>query len=210
MKCHEAQQAFGTYWDLVDDDSRKAAVNQHLLSCPNCSEEFHIWEESMHLIRSATKQKEDSSVPDSISGKVMQRIYQEDTWRVPIQNRVYRFSDKLRSRLVLSIAICLSLFLYSLIFAIVGNDAMELETASSDIFDIQVPQEHLATNISNEKSMDGHEMGTAVASLSTSFIEPLRFQIGSMQSSPQYMLVLSFLGLVYCFLIMSWFLRTRS
>jgi hypothetical protein len=205
MTCRETQELFGLYWDLPDGDVNKVLVDEHLKSCENCSADFRVWEQSMYLIRTASHEKEEIVQELSISDKVMSRIYHEESWRIPIQNRIYVISDKWRARLTWTIAICLTIFLYSFVYSIFEKSTFETDAS---IFDVRAPQEHQAT--SSSKSILGDDMGTAVASLNTGFIEPLQFPVGPLESGSQNLLVLSFLGLVYCFLILSWVLRIRS
>lgn len=104
MKCSEIQELFGVYWDLPNDDLRRTAVDEHIATCAECAEEFQIWEESTILIRTAAI---DSELPDyepMVSGKVMSRIYEDESWRIPVSERMYTISYKLRRNLTAVIA----------------------------------------------------------------------------------------------------------
>jgi hypothetical protein len=209
MKCSEIQELFGVYWDLPNDDLRRAAVDEHILTCAECAEEFQIWEESTILIRTAAIESELPDYEPMVSGKVMNRIYENESWRIPVSERMYAISYTLRRNLTAVIAFCLALFVFSFLFAIVydGTPQSSIATADNSLFDLQAPQ---ALKTSGTESMNGHKMGDAVASLNPSFMEPLRFHVGPIHSYPHYLLVVSILGLIATIIIMNWLSRTKA
>lgn len=209
MKCSEIQELFGVYWDLPNDDLRRAAVDEHILTCAECAEEFQIWEESTILIRTAAIESELPDYEPMVSGKVMNRIYENESWRIPVSERMYAISYTLRRNLTAVIAFCLALFVFSFLFAIVydGTPQSSIATADNSLFDLQAPQ---ALKSSGTESMNGHKMGDAVASLNPSFMEPLRFHVGPIHSYPHYLLVVSILGLIATIIIMNWLSRTKA
>ncbi|MFC5448105.1 anti-sigma factor family protein [Paenibacillus aestuarii] len=209
MKCNDIQELFGIYWDLPNDDLRRAAVDKHIATCLSCAEEFRIWEESTVLIRTATIEDELPDYEPAVSNKVMDRIYQDETWRVPVTERIYSISYNLRRNLTAVIAFCLALFIFSFLFAVVYNGEPQSTIASADnsLFDMEAPQ---ALKSTTSESMNGHKMVDAVASLNPSFMEPLRFHVGPIHSYPHYLLVISILGLICTMLIMNWLSRTHK
>ena len=209
MKCSEIQELFGVYWDLPNDDLRRAAVDEHIITCAECAEEFQIWEESTILIRTAAIESELPDYEPMVSGKVMNRIYENESWRIPVSERMYAISYTLRRNLTAVIAFCLALFVFSFLFAIVyeGTPQSSIATADNSLFDLQAPQ---ALKTSGSESMNGHKMGDAVASLNPSFMEPLRFHVGPIHSYPHYLLVVSILGLIATIIIMNWLSRTKA
>lgn len=209
MKCSDIQELFGIYWDLPNDDLRRAAVDEHLETCSACAEEFQIWEESMILIRTAATDEEFIEFEPVISNKVMNRIYEDETWRIPVSERMYAISYNLRRNLTAMIAFCLALFVFSFLFAIVydGSPQSSMASADNSFYDLEAPQ---ALKSSGTESMNGHQLGDAVASLNPSFMEPLRFHVGPIHSYPHYLLVVSLLGLVATIIIMNWLSRTRN
>lgn len=108
------------------------------------------------------------------------------------------------------IACSLALFVISFLFAIIYDNGSEVSLASAEpsMFDLQAPQALDAGN--TNVSMNGHSMGSAVASLNPSFMEPLRFNVGPIHSYPHYLLVVSILGLIGTMLVMSWLSRTKA
>ncbi|MEC0226933.1 anti-sigma factor family protein [Paenibacillus alba] len=209
MKCSEIQELFGVYWDLPNDDLRRVAVDKHIATCAECAEEFQIWEESTMLIRTAAI---DSELPDyepKVSNMVMNRIYENESWRLPVTERMYAISYKLRRNLTAVIAFCIALFVFSFLFAVVyeGTPQSTIASADNSLFDLQAPQ---ALKSTNAESMNGHKMKDAVASLNPSFMEPLRFHVGPIYSYPHYLLVVSILGLIATIIIMNWLSRTKT
>ncbi|SEB63977.1 zf-HC2 domain-containing protein [Paenibacillus sp. GP183] len=210
MKCSDIQELFGDYWDLPNDDLRRAAVDSHIKTCPSCKEEFQIWEESTVLIRSAVESKAESDYRHAVSDRVMTRIYHDESWRIPVPNRMYAISHNLRRNLTTVIAFSLALFVVSFLFSILNDRSTgaSLASSGSSMNDLQAPKVFVPSD--NSASLNGHSLGTAVASLNTGFMEPLRFNVGPIHSYPHYLLVVSILGLIATMLIMNWFSRTKA
>jgi hypothetical protein len=209
MRCSDIQELFGDYWDLPNDDLRRASVDKHIKNCQSCANEFQIWAESSVLIRSAAQDGSDSGYHHAVSDKVMKRIYQEESWRIPIPDRMYAISYSLRRNVTMVIAFSIALFVFSFLFSAIYDNSPEPSVASagSSLYDLQAPKALDSNNTS--ESMNGHAMGSAVASLYPSFVEPLRFNVGPIHSYPHYLLVVSILGLISTMLIMNWFTRTK-
>jgi hypothetical protein len=210
MKCSDIQELFGDYWDLPNDDLRRVAVDRHIKTCSSCKEEFQIWEESTTLIRSAVESKFESDYRHAVSDRVMTRIYHDESWRIPIPNRMYAISHSLRRNLTAVIAFSLALFVFSFLFSILYDRSPEASLASSgsSIYDLQAPKSFVPND--NSASLNGHTLDSAVASLNAGFMEPLRFNVGPIHSYPHYLLVVSILGLIATMLILNWFSRTRA
>lgn len=210
MKCNDIQELFGVYWDLPNDDLRRAAIDKHVKNCTVCAEEFQIWEESTMLIRIAAISEEIPELVPPVSQQVMNRIYEDESWRIPVPERMYAISYRLRRNVTAVVAACLALFMFSFLFSIVYQGAGEPSIAAADnsLFDLQAPQA-LASG-ANKESMNGHKMASAVASLNPTFIDPLRFDAGPFHSYPHYLLVVSILGLISTMLIMNWLSRTKA
>jgi hypothetical protein len=133
----------------------------------------------------------------------------DESWRIPIPNRMYAISHSLRRNLTAVIAVSLTLFVFSFLFSILYARSSEdsLASSGSSMFDLQAPKAFVPNDNS---SLNGHSLGSAVASLNTGFMEPLRFNVGPIHSYPHYLLVVSILGLIVTMLIMNWFSRTRA
>lgn len=206
MKCSEIQELFGQYWDIPNDDLRRQAVDKHIEHCEACAEEFQFWKETGDLIREATT----DSVPEEpfpISRQVMDRIYEDESWRIPVAERMYAISYKMRRNLTAVISFCLALFMFSFLFSLVYGQQGTSQHADDPVFGLQAPQAITAS--AKASSMDGHVM-TAMASIGQPMIEPLKFHVGPIDSYSHYLLVLSILGMTCTMLIMNWLSRTKA
>ncbi|MCZ8512958.1 zf-HC2 domain-containing protein [Paenibacillus filicis] len=209
MKCNDIHECFGIYWDLPEDDPKRQAVDDHIRHCEQCAEEFEIWRESTLLIRSTAEEAEPVYSVSPVSSNVMKRIYEDESWRMPIGARMYHFSYKLRRNLTAIIAFCLALFMFTFLFLVMDHQK-GVETASgpeSSVFGRLGDPVVVAS--SQEDSMNVHSMPTAVASLK-GFSKPFTYQVGPIHTMQDYLLFVSLLGLTCTLLIMNWLSRTRS
>ncbi|MDP5273817.1 anti-sigma factor family protein [Chengkuizengella axinellae] len=187
MNCKEAQESFALYWDLPENDFKRIKIDQHLKTCSSCSEEFDVWEKSrdfIHMTSSFEDEHEHTFQSNqNISSSVMDRIYMEESWKVPIQDRIYSFSFKFKRNVTFLISFCFAIFVTSLFLSLTNN--FQTDTAES-----VVPQSGIVT----------------VASIN----DPLPVQLVVDPSFPNYLIVLSLLGLIGTILILNWFTRIRS
>lgn len=203
MKCNEVQEMLPVYWDLSDSDARRIMVDHHVQHCEDCREEYQIWQESTELIR---RSRDDMTGSDagaiSISGKVMERIYENEAWRIPIPNRLYAISYKMRRNCTAVIAFCLALFMFGFLFSLVYNDASHKDASAESIsFGLQPVASVHAEGSTSIKNVN------LVASLTPQ--DPFMLKVGPIQTYPDYLLALSLLGLVSTLLIMNWLSRTK-
>lgn len=209
MKCDDIQELFGIYFDLPDDDLRRKCVDEHILRCRVCAEEFDIWLESTNLIRSMQiNQPQLSSKSTPIADLVMSRIYEDESWRIPVTNRIYQIPYKLRRNLTAIIALCLAVFVVSFLFNLIypSQTVLSVEEISPSGFN----QIASATGISTEDAVESDVNAisqTAVASASAFIVEPIKL---SYIQTPNYWLAISLLGLISALLTMNWLSRTRS
>ncbi|MFD0711172.1 anti-sigma factor family protein [Paenibacillus sp. GCM10027626] len=197
MKCLEVQQSFGVYWDLPEDDAERQAVDEHLQVCAECREEFRLWEESEQLIRCFSEYNDEAGPIDHVNRGVMDRIYEEQSWLMPVASRSYQFTRKFRRNVAAVIAGCMAIFISGLYYFLTGSaeDAsvkkltglLETANATSD-----VPM------FTNDFYAD-----VPVASIS----DPIVLNV--VPTVPQYWIALSLLGIVMTLLILNWLSRTR-
>ena len=199
MNCNEVQKSFGTYWDLPDDDMRRYQIQKHIQSCSICAEEFAIWEESAELIRQADDTRSVPLPEGRISGNVMKRIYDAESWRIPVPERMYMISDKLRRNLIFSIAFCLGLFLIGFLFSVTYGNSTFYEDPF--VFGLHP----VASAEADADTMDGFAMSSAVASLT----DPTFLNTATAHSISQSLLAISIIGMVSTLLIMNWISRTE-
>jgi hypothetical protein len=209
MKCDDIQELFGIYFDLPDNDLRRKCVDEHILRCRECAEEFDIWQESTHLIQSVhdIPQMPPKSAP--IANKVMNRIYQDESWRIPVTERIYEIPYKLRRNLTAMIALCLAIFMFSFLFNLVYTDRNK-NVLADEPAPFGFNQVASASGVNTANSGDNGTPAlskSAVASTSAIIVEPIKL---SSIRTPDYWLALSLLGLISALLTMNWFSRTRA
>lgn len=203
MKCNEVQEWLGEYSDLPVQDLRRLRIDEHIRHCSACAEEFHIWEESADLIKTdifAAGTYEGSR----IASDVMSRIYTDESWRIPVADRTYKISTKMRRNIMAVMAFCLTLFIFSFIYSI-SQDGQTQETAQNGIrltgmFPADTIQD--AHSISSKSSIFE---GVPVASITPPNV--LRIQP---PSYPHYWMALSILGMIFGLLTMNWLSRIKS
>lgn len=200
MKCDEVNEVFAAYWDLSEDDMLHVKVKEHIKSCHSCAEEFKIWEESSSLIQ-------DASTPitaysnHNISSQVMARIYSDESWRMPVPDRMYTITYKLRRNLTGIIAFCLALFTISFIYSVIYQEP------AVPNFDGIVPVAVAMADTSQKLDYSNKMLqGIPVASIS----DPFTLQIGPIKTYPDYLIVVSLLGIMAALLIMNWFSRIKT
>lgn len=205
MKCENIQELFGVYFDLPEGDERRSQVDQHILTCLSCREEFEMWEESADLIRLSQEEPEPFLyTAPPVSDQVMKRIYETEGWRTPVSNRIYYIPYKLRRNISAVIAFCLALFMISFVHTLLNNDSTSAESSTN----YGINQAAKAV-VNPADSLNVHSMPrTTMASAGPTIIDPVK--IGPIRSVPDYLLSLSILGLISALLIMNWLSRTRA
>lgn len=200
MKCQDVQDWLGAYWDLPIDDDRRRAIDDHIRHCELCREEFEIWEESNELIRSTVGTFEERIEYSPVSNHVMGRIYADDSWRIPIPQKLYSFSYKMRRNLTTVIALCMTLFVFGFVMSIAGVGSVD-NTPKYGLKPVASVTSNVQTASAKSKSLP-----VATASLK----DPYMIKMGPIRTVPDYMVVVSLLGLTGTILIMNWLSRTKA
>lgn len=201
MKCQDVQEGLGAYWDLPEDDDRRRAVDEHIRHCPACREEFDIWAESTELIRNTVGSVDKRVEYVPVSSQVMNRIYADESWRIPVPNRLYSFSYKMRRNLSAIVALCMTLFVFGFVFSVFGMGADE----QSPQYGLK-PVAAVTTDVNAASAKTTKTLPVATASLK----EPYLVTMGPIRSVPDYMVVISLLGLTGTILVMNWLSRTKA
>lgn len=204
MKCNEITELFAEYWDLPENDHRRTAVEEHLMHCASCTEEFQIWEESSQLISNSSIEASPPTVTSNpISKQVMDRIYSDESWRIPVQDKVYSISYKLRRNLTAVISFFLALFIIGFVYSVTYEPAPELFVYSEGFMPV-------ASAIGGE--LDDGAFSTAIMKgvPVASIGEPLILGMNPMKTYPDYLVVVSMLGIITALLIMNWFSRVKA
>lgn len=204
MNCQEIQDLFELYWELPDDDVRRIQVRKHTAQCQDCKEIFEFWEESAELFRSSGEPEHVPRPTDTVSSLVMNRIYETEAWRIPVSERIYLISDKLRRNFTAVIACTLTLFIGSFIFSLMDTGTGKQGGAEKEtiIFGLHP----VASAAASSESFDVYKLPNAVASLT----DPFLLRAGATTTLPDYFLALSIIGMVFTLLIMNWWSRTRA
>jgi hypothetical protein len=205
MKCQDVHEWLGMYWDLPEHDLRRVAVDEHVTRCPSCKEEFEIWGNSLELIRTASVQEDMPMMNNSISSSVMNRIYQDDSWLIPVADRIYSFSNKFRRNTTALIACFLSIFMFAFFYSLVQQQAEEDYFSSNTIIS--------GINSSNNSSSNGFALVSAKSSpiiiANASLADPFLVKLGPIRSYPDYLMAVSIIGMISMLLFMNWLSRTR-
>lgn len=209
MKCDEIQELLGVYWDLPEHDLKRQRVDEHIKHCRSCAAEYEIWRESTELIKSAAVHEPFEQRSTPISRSVMNRIYEDESWRMPVADRMYSISYKLRRNMTAMIAFCLALFIFFFVYSITHQAVPDPAIVSTDSNVFGRIGDPVVVAGSKTESMNVHTMPSAVASLK-GFSEPFMYRVGPIHTFKDYMIFLSLLGLTSTLLIMNWLSRTRS
>ncbi|MDF2715424.1 MAG: hypothetical protein K0R28_2349 [Paenibacillus sp.] len=200
MKCQDVQEWLGAYWDLPEHDDRRQAVDEHIRHCASCREEFEIWEESTELIRNTVGSADRRIEYVPVSSQVMSRIYADESWRIPVPQRLYAFTYKMRRNLTAVVALCMTLFVFGFVLSIMGVGAED----KSPRYGMK-PVASVSTDV---QTVSGKAKALPVATASLK--DPYMVKMGPFRSVPDYMVVVSLLGLTGTILIMNWLSRTKT
>jgi len=201
MKCDEAMELLYEYWDLTADDPRRREIDGHIAECASCREQYEIWRQSTELIRSTHLEPVPTTSGKSISAGVMERIYREESWRMPLAWKTYSFSYRVRRNIMLVFAMCLALFAGSFIHSFLDDPLSSDDFAElTGIIETAPAMGDLASG-----KMSMFE-GIPVASLSA----PTVIRMGPIQTYADYLMAVSLLGFIFMLLIMNWLSRLRA
>jgi Predicted transmembrane transcriptional regulator (anti-sigma factor) len=200
MKCDDVQDKFDIFGVLSEEDTEREAMEAHLLDCEHCAEQYRLWEESEEMIRKLSEEDEVVSVQmEHVNRNVMDRIYAEQSWLLPVSQKSYHFSPAFRRNLAIILSACLAVFVCSLIFFIKGNENGTSEQKMAQLTGLMD-----TANASGSDFVISAEFEVPVASVSDPFV------LQVVPSFPQYWVALSLLGVVMSLLILNWLSRTRN
>jgi hypothetical protein len=200
MKCHEVTDLLNEYWDMPKQDELRRTIDLHIADCTSCREEFDMWRESSELIQSTRYLEYAGVEAKPISSGVMDRIYKDESWRIPVAYRSYTFSYKVRRNIMAVFAMCLALFMVTFIHSFTTGAESEDFTELTGIIDTAHATGAVFTD--QPAMFDG----IPVASISA----PTVLKMGPIQTYTDYLLAVSILGFVFILLIMNWLSRLRA
>ncbi|MFC5531767.1 anti-sigma factor family protein [Cohnella yongneupensis] len=200
MKCDEAGEWFGIYWDLPEDSPERLAVDLHVRSCPTCAEEFRMWEESAAIIQELPEDDrlfEEPATAQIMNENVMNRIYSEQSWFLPPVRRTYAFSYGFKRKIAALLAGLLAVFVSGFLYTTIGN----ADRSGHDFSGVMDTANAFAASHSFGDNM---HLEVPVAGLS----DPIMLNVSP--AMPQYWIALSMLGIVMTLLILNWLSRVRA
>lgn len=200
MNCNEAQEKFGIYWDMSEDECDRLNLDAHLLNCEACSEQFKLWEESEEMIRSFSDDADLIGPTEHVNRNVMDRIYSEQSWLMPVPSKSYQFSVSFRRNLAIIIAACMAMFACSLFVFMFDQ---QKTSTKEEIAHLSGLMESVNASSDNVLVTAGFYAEVPVASISDPFV------LKVMPAFPQYYVALSLLGLIMALLMLNWLSRTR-
>ena len=202
MKCNEIEQFIDSYLELDEDDPLRIEIEAHLFDCEHCSTILELDFSSLSLSDlSFTDADIKQTNIDYINKHVMDRIYAEEAWYMPIVTKNYHFSRNFRRNIAMIIACCLAMFsiaLFVFIFDYKEDTKSTIAANISGIVDIASAE---SVNLVSSNIYKGQ---IPVASIS----DPIVMQV--VPTFPQYYVALSLLGIIMTILVLNWFTRTRS
>jgi hypothetical protein len=200
MKCDEVRELLADYWELPEGDWNRRRIADHAKGCLHCREELEMWGESALLIQSIDFDDEPNLAErGAVSSSVMDRIYKDESWRMPVTEKLYAIPHRLRVRLMSLIAGCLAMFGCAFLYY-VTNPYPASYMPSSGVMSVGA----LGGSDGMEFSIAGVE-GVPVASIG----DPIVLGLSVVDSYPNYLFVLSLLGLICALLTMNWLARVR-
>lgn len=201
MNCNDAQDKFGEYWDLAEHDEDRIAIDTHMQQCKSCAEQFRLWEESEEMIRFLSEDEESLGPIEYMNRSVMDRIYAEESWLMPVPHKSYQFSKNFRRNIALIVAACMAMFASAFfVFVFEGNSG----ASQAEIADLSGLMDTANASGDGLVSAAGFYAEVPVASISDPFV------LKVMPAFPQYYVALSLLGIIMTLLILNWLSRTRS
>lgn len=199
MRCDEAGEWFGAYWDFPEDAPERLAVDLHVRECPACAEEFRLWEESASIIQQLPDDDrvfEEPAAAQWVNDNVMNRIYSEQSWFLPPVRRTYAFSYGFKRKVAGLLAGLLAVFVCGFLYTSIVSTGSE--AAKSGVMTTA------GAFAASHSFGDGVHLEVPVASLG----DPIMLQVSP--ATPEYWVALSMLGIVMTLLILNWLSRVRS
>lgn len=198
MKCAEALEWISNYVDMPVDDPQREAIDHHLEGCEACAEQFAVWSASMDWMEDEAELELDAEQTSSLAAsRVMDRIYDEQQWLMPVHRRSHALS--LRSRQVIAgiIAFCMAMFLCALIFLLIRNEQSNINAVSGVLPTALAGSDH-----------SGLDTFTIELPVASNVGEPAILHV--VPTIPHYWIALSLFGVTFALLLLNWLTRVRQ
>jgi len=199
-KCDDMLELIAEYSELPENDPNRILVDEHVKECASCREQLELWLESAALIQTAAAEvPEPVPVRGSVSESVMKRIYAEESWRIPVAERLYRIPYRLRIRLLTLVSACLALFGCSMLFRMLPPELSFGRSSAYGVVSIN------ALGGNSPKFAFTWLEGVPVASIGDPVVLGM-----SISQYPDYYMALSLIGIVCSLLTLNWLSRLQS
>ncbi|CAH8771442.1 zf-HC2 domain-containing protein [Paenibacillus dendritiformis] len=196
MKCAEALEWMPVYSELPEDDPQRLAIEKHLSECESCAEQYSVWAASEEWMEDDSdidvREASDSGFSPA---RVMNMIYEEQDWLVPVHQRSQTWSLRSRNTLAGIVAFCMGIFLCALIVLLVRREQSNIEDISGVIPTVVAGGDHTGWG--------NMTIGVPVASIS----DPVILQV--VPTIPHYWIALSLFGVTFALLLLNWLTRVR-
>jgi len=203
MKCADVREHYKLFWQMNEDDPIRIEVEAHLLECEFCATELCIDLDEIEYLHESIQDPVITSYDiDYVNRQVMDRIYAEEAWYIPVASKRYHFSKKFRRNIALIVASCMAMCTLAVFLFIIDYTKENSQIANNTVSGL--------IDITNAATLDGavhtakYMTEIPVASIS----EPIVMQVVPL--FPQYYVVFSILGFVLTLLLMNWFTRARN
>lgn len=199
LKCDDILKYIDQYWLMDDSNNLKIEIEAHLCDCEHCSQLFDV---GLFSIDEPSSWQTQTMTADGvkITQDVMSRIYSEDSWAKPVQEKSYQFTKKFKRNTGIVVAASIVILFIGL-FSFLSQDAQVAsnytEVTESGVIDVAV-----AT--SSSPTTDILTEHVAVASLSDPII------MEAVPSYSQYYVALAIIAIIGTLLILNWFTRTKQ
>lgn len=204
MKCHEIAHYLNSYSLMDEDDEMRIEIEAHLLDCEYCRCKLGIDDTSLPFsqieLEHHFEQPNDISVAQ-VRKTVMDRIYAEELWYMPVATKSYKLSPVFRRNISIIIACCLAMLSVAMFIFVFDNRNESKQTVSapsSGIVDIATATNDAMVTTAIYKGQ------FPLANLS----EPFVMQV--VPTFPQYYVALSLLGIMMTIFVIKWFSRSKA
>jgi len=200
MRCEDVQLKLNQYWEMDEEDAERIELEAHLLECEACSNLFHFWDGSVEVDDLFSDEELTIGPSEHVNRNVMDRIYAEQSWLLPVAQKSYHFSKAFRRNLAIVIAACMAMCATAFFFFVFEKDSGSAQAQFGQVSGLI----ETANASGGLVIQAGFYAEVPVASISDPFVLKL------VPSFPQYYIALSLLGIIMTLLILNWLSRTRN
>lgn len=202
MKCAEVEAYYKLYWKMDENDPIRVEVEAHLLECEYCANELNIQLDEIDFLKQSLHDTIVTSHDiDYVNRQVMDRIYAEESWYIPVASKRYYFSKAFRRNIAIIVASCMAMFSLALYFFIFDYSKENLQYANTSVSGL--------VDIANAASDGAVKSAIYMTEIPVASIsEPIVMKV--VPTFPQYYVAFSLLGFILTLLLLNWLTRMRN